>query len=447
MKCPICGKEVELQKKQIGVDDNNTPIFHEYAICRDCKKQWDLDKQRAKKAAAKKAAQKAVPTGEKPVQKAAPAGEKPVHKTAPAGEKPVQKAAPAGEKPSAKKTSAPAEAAQKKAAQGEVAKKRPTQGQNAGKKSVPAKGAPAKGAPAQTTELKKPAPAARKTAASSQSDAPTQRAEGKQSVQKRQRPAEGKKRPSDSAGTKRPSANSAKRTAASSGEGQAAAQSVSEEQRYANIPPERVRTKREKAVRKGYEDMLATDPKSRSGKKKSPASRDAALSSKAAAKSAPARRKPDPEPDYLEDEMYEEDEPRFTVVKIIFSILSLLAFAFFTYKAFTTGLSDVTAGNTDSAGMIFIILALCLLLSGILLFLLRRKNTVFAFLLPAIFAIGGAVFAFLKRSSDSMLLYSAAGCAVFAVLFIILMIVSLGSGGDEYEDEYDDPFEEDHDNY
>ena len=56
MKCPICGKDVELQKKQIGTSENGDPIFNEYAICRDCKKQWNLDKQLAKKMAAKKAA-------------------------------------------------------------------------------------------------------------------------------------------------------------------------------------------------------------------------------------------------------------------------------------------------------------------------------------------------------------------------------------------------------
>ena len=53
MKCPICGKEVELQNKQVGTDASGTPVFHEYAVCRDCKKQWDLDKQRAKKRAEK----------------------------------------------------------------------------------------------------------------------------------------------------------------------------------------------------------------------------------------------------------------------------------------------------------------------------------------------------------------------------------------------------------
>ena len=54
MKCPICGKDVELQKKQIGTSETGEPVFNEYAVCRDCKKQWNLDKQRARKMAAKR---------------------------------------------------------------------------------------------------------------------------------------------------------------------------------------------------------------------------------------------------------------------------------------------------------------------------------------------------------------------------------------------------------
>lgn len=49
MKCPICGNELEIKNKQIGTDNSGDPVFNEYAVCRDCKKQWNLDKQRAKK--------------------------------------------------------------------------------------------------------------------------------------------------------------------------------------------------------------------------------------------------------------------------------------------------------------------------------------------------------------------------------------------------------------
>ena len=82
MKCPICGKEVELQNKQVGTDANGTPVFHEYAVCRDCKKQWDLDKQRAKKRAEKAnaSARKKTGTPEKPVENPAERPVDPAHK-------------------------------------------------------------------------------------------------------------------------------------------------------------------------------------------------------------------------------------------------------------------------------------------------------------------------------------------------------------------------------
>ena len=58
MKCPICGNKLEIKNKQIGTDNSGDPVFNEYAVCRDCKKQWNLDKQRAKKAAADKTSRK-----------------------------------------------------------------------------------------------------------------------------------------------------------------------------------------------------------------------------------------------------------------------------------------------------------------------------------------------------------------------------------------------------
>ena len=106
MKCPICGKEVELQNKQVGTDASGTPVFHEYAVCRDCKKQWDLDKQRAKKRAEKAnaSAQKKTGTPEKPV---APA-QKPISE-----KKSIQKAAPI-EKPVENPAERPVNPAHKK---------------------------------------------------------------------------------------------------------------------------------------------------------------------------------------------------------------------------------------------------------------------------------------------------------------------------------------------
>ena len=58
MQCPICKKDLEIKNKKIGENEAGEAIYNEFAICRDCKKQWNLDKQRAKKMAAKKAVEK-----------------------------------------------------------------------------------------------------------------------------------------------------------------------------------------------------------------------------------------------------------------------------------------------------------------------------------------------------------------------------------------------------
>ena len=79
MQCPICKKDLEIKNKKIGENEAGEAIYNEFAICRDCKKQWNLDKQREKK---KKLAKEAL--AEKTVE-AGKAAEKP-HKKRPASE-------------------------------------------------------------------------------------------------------------------------------------------------------------------------------------------------------------------------------------------------------------------------------------------------------------------------------------------------------------------------
>lgn len=62
MKCPICKNELEIKSKKVGESANGDSIFNEFAICHTCKKQWNLDKQRAKKVAEAKAAKEAADT-------------------------------------------------------------------------------------------------------------------------------------------------------------------------------------------------------------------------------------------------------------------------------------------------------------------------------------------------------------------------------------------------
>lgn len=321
MKCPICGKDLELRTKQVGTGENGDPIYNEYAICRDCKKQWNLDKQRAKKAAQKKAAA----------------------------------AKPAGQKPAGTKTAVHKAADQK-----------PVQRKTAGAKTA----------------------AKNNTSASD------------------------------------------------------------EEKRYSNIPPERVRTKHEKAARKGYEDMLATGAIGKPLKKKvRPADETKTISSAAPAEKKASRvnsssRKSEPEYDEYEDDYY-DDVPRFRPMRILLGIVSLLGFGYFIYCGFAAGLTS-TAEDGSTSGLIFVILSLCMLVAALLYLIMQKTNSVFAFLLPMLFYLGSGVLAFLNRGDDLQLLIAAVAAAVLAVISLILAITS--RGGDDYDDEddYDDSFEDDY---
>ena len=382
MKCPICGKDVELQKKQIGTDENGEPIFNEYAVCRDCRKQWNLDKQRAKKMAAKKAAAgQSEDSAKKAPQRTA--------EDAAPKKKPSEEAA-------AKKRAAADGAAPRKRSAGEAASgKRPADG-TVRRRPKPADGAPKSTAEDSDTPAKKPV---------------------KKRVVRREAPAEG------------------------------------EAQQYGNIPPENVRVKREKAARRGYEDMLATDPEHKPLKKKKAVIDDIDTDENESVKSESARQTaeakaapkvPEPEVDDYDDDDYDyEDEARFRPGRIFLGIISLLGFGFFIYRGFVTGLSST--GDNASAGMTYIILALCLLVSALLYLIMQNKSTVFAFLLPMIFYIGTRVFDFLRRADSMELFIAAIACAVLAVLSLILAILSRG-GNDYDDDDYEDAFEDEHDN-
>ena len=366
MKCPICGKELELKKKQVGTDENGNPIFNEYAICRDCKKQWNLDKQRAKRAA-KKAEEKAAA---EPAQKEeAPAKEAPVKEPAPEKEAPVEE--------------------------------------------TPAEEPPVKKAPAKKPVKKRPAPAKKPPVKAPEAD--TEEPARKPVRKKRPRPAEETAPIAENAPAKKPVRKK-----------RPEAEEVSEsreEKRYSNIPPEKVRNKHGKAARKGYTDMLETGEVGKRAKA--------------------AKKKPEPKTEEYTDEDYFDDAPRFRPMRVILAILSLAGFGYLIYRGFVTGLADTTGGSTISSGMTYIIVSLCMLVSALLYFIMLNRNTVFAFLLPMLFYLGGGVFAFLQKGDDMQLLFAAIAGAVLAVISLILAITSRG-GYDEEEENYDDAFEDDY---
>lgn len=431
MKCPICGKDVELKNRQVGTDENGEPVFNEYAICRDCKKQWNLDKQRAKKAAAKKEAAQTVSqtkkTGEakaEAVKKPASHKEEAAKKTAARRDESVKTAeSDLNKEKDIKKTAASKDGSSKKTtAENERPVRKP-----ADRKGSSASQAKKASASSAETRTRKPQTDKTKAISGGKASGHTPKA-GSAAASGAASAAPADRRPV----RKRPSG--------------AGASESSEEKRYGNIPSEKVRAKREKAVRKGYEDMLSTDPKHKTVRKKSAQERSEdreaarAVSARSRNEIKASRRAPEPEDDIYDD--YEESYPRFRAARIVMGVLSLLGFAFFIYRGFAAGLQG-SASGTDSSGTTYIILALCFLVAALLYFILQGKNTVFAFLLPMLFYLGSAVTAFLMRDGEMILLISAIAGGVLAVISLILAITSRGAGYDA--DDYDDPFEDDYD--
>ena len=403
MKCPICGKDLDLQNKQIGTSENGDPIFNEYAICHSCKKQWNLDKQRAKKIAAKKAAEEKA----KAEAEARAAEEKAkAEAAARAAEEKAKAEAAARAAEEKAKAEAAARAAEEKA-----------------KADAAARAAEEKRAARREAKARARKEAIARLAA----DKGISEEEAERILKERAR---------------------ARKAAAQKAATDATATDNSEEQKYGNIPAEEIRDKREKAVRKGYEDMLATDPDSKAAKKKKKEEAETAK-----AKEDVKSRKMDDYDDEKSSDDEDDDEyeyvdeyPRFRPGRIILGIISLLAFGFCIYKGFVTGLSTSGADVTSAPGMNYVIVALCMLVTALLYFIMNNRDTLFAFLIPMILYIGGAVFAFLKHGDEFELLILAGVSGVLAVISLILAIAS--RGGDDYDDEddYNDPFEEEHDN-
>lgn len=420
MKCPSCGKELERMKRQVGTTESGDPIFNEYAVCRDCKKQWNLDRQRARKIAAKKEAEQAEA---KPVDKAeSKVAVRPAESS-------VSKKGAAEESPAAKKPPV------KRSAAGSDAEKVKETEKKAGAK-------PAKRRRLTDAEGKPVRPKASRPISNDETAEISEKPE-KRPVKKKVRPASTEE-PLSTKTPREKKASAKKPVKKRHPEEASDTNKASDEQKYGNIPAEQVRTKREKAVRKGYEEMLATDPDSKFAKKKK---KDEDPDEK---KVKDTKKKEQYDDEYDDDEYEYDDVPRFRPARIILGILSLLGFGYLMYRGFTLGLSSTSSDGSATSGMVYVILALCMLVSALLYFIMVNRYTIFAFLAPMLFYLASAGFAFLKRGSELELLIVAGVSAAFAVISLILGIASRGGDyyyeDDDEDEDYEDPFEDEHDN-
>ena len=236
MKCPICQNELEIKHKKAGETENGDTIYNEFAICHDCKKQWNLDKQRAKSDA----------TSSRPSPDADV--ERPKRKKRRPAPRPEGSAVNASETADTSKDSAPVK--RKKRPVSEVV----TKSDQVGPTDAPSPDAP------RPKKKKRPAPKPEGAVTAVDTEAPAPR------PRKKKRPASTDENLAAKTPTKRPT-----KTAVSEDERPKRIKKrppvedlddiefLDEEITYSNIPPKHVRDTREKEMRTNYQNMVDED--------------------------------------------------------------------------------------------------------------------------------------------------------------------------------------------
>ena len=270
MKCPICNHELEIKNKKTGETENGEAIYNEFAICHDCKKQWNLDKQRAKNNtktdAEKKAPAAEAPTPKKkkrrPAAKTSSASpERPLNKkprsTTEASVEPTGSNAPETPKPKKKKRPVPKPDVMPQAAEPSAVLETPPTAE------------PSDAPAPKPRKKRRPAPAAEnvETVRPAFGDEPEDK-EAPVRPRPKKKPADAPK-PAPKAKKVRPAAKameeSVEEFSGSFGEDyeerprakkRRAIDNTEEEITYSNIPPKHIRDAREQEMRDNYQNML-----------------------------------------------------------------------------------------------------------------------------------------------------------------------------------------------
>ncbi len=189
---------------------------------------------------------------------------------------------------------------------------------------------------------------------------------------------------------------------------------------YSNIPPEHIRQKREKEMRENYEALLNIKEDH-----------------------TPL---PKEENDTEGPGSFDDEEASCRGFRLLIGILSLLGAVYLGYVAFSSGNVVTFIHTQDLTGTASMLLAVCLLIGGIITLGMQAKNSITAFLLPALFFIGGSAgSAFLPGSSliVKILIYATAAFGVFMIfclccakkihvalrILILVLLLALAGGG------------------
>lgn len=242
MNCPICKKELEIKNKKVGENAAGEAIYNEFAICHDCKKQWNLDKQRAKSKDkkvkdvktedTKAKAEKAEPTQEHPqparrVRKKRPANPDTISGTESEKKDNLKESVSLEERPHKKKRPVPSEGQEQPVRK--VKKKRPVNPDTFSESS-------------ESSDKAAPAPKKKAPAANGQIRRVSSDMDIKDTRPKKKRPV-------------KPLDNDFDDFSELSN----TLEDDTHEKKYSNIPPKHIRETREKEMRENYQNMLDED--------------------------------------------------------------------------------------------------------------------------------------------------------------------------------------------
>lgn len=383
MNCPLCHKEVVIKNKQVGTDENGQPIVCRYAICYDCKKQWNLDKAKIKHRAPDsrtdnaEAPQDEIPDGhvsEEAVTSSVAAPDSPV--SDPVAQNDLS--APENDREDAQTTD-----------------------ENVSHKDAAR-------------------PVRRRPAHKKRPEAQTGQTQTGQGRKKYGNIPPAHVRHTSEISVKKGYEDMLSTSSMSKKELRAAAKRAAMER---------------KVHRQESEDPISQEHAQRrqrphSHRHETDLSHDRRAARKEHA--APAHhthREPVDTYDHTEDHIH------LRIPRVILGLLSLIAFAAFAYRGVSVALHSQTGFKGHPITLLTI--AGCCLLSALFFLILQKKNTVFAFILPIIFFGAAAAYGYINKGGSRLMIYAIGAFAAMALITLVLLVIYLTSG-DGYDEDYDD---------
>lgn len=108
--------------------------------------------------------------------------------------------------------------------------------------------------------------------------------------------------------------------------------------------------------------------------------------------------------------------------RLVIGIISIVLFVLVTLQSCAAGLSNSLAGTGETSGTSGLLLAICLLVSGVVGIATRNASNKVGAIVSAVFCIVGALIGFSGSGSYSDLVIWSVVCLIFAVIYIIAAV-------------------------